>query len=100
MPEQIVKPPVSTEEPVIQPNNHSRVGTTWLSLAVFAVILLLLVIFILQNNDDVAIKYFGWSGNVPFGVSIILSAIIGAILTLLIGSIRIWQLKMAARKTK
>lgn len=98
MSEQTVKPPLSTENPTAPQDHHSRVGVTWLSLAVFVIILLLLVIFILQNNHDVAIEYFGWNGSVPFGVSIILAALAGAILTLLIGSIRILQLKMAARK--
>lgn len=97
--QQTVKPPLPTERPVIQQEHRSRVGATWLSLAVFVIILLMLVIFILQNNHDVTIEYLGWNGSVPFGVSMILSALAGAILTLLIGSIRILQLKMASKKT-
>lgn len=97
-PERIPQAPSPTENPTTPQKHHSRVGVTWLSLGVFVIILLLLVIFILQNNNDVPIKYFGWNGSVPFGVSIVLSALVGAILTLLIGSIRILQLKMAAKK--
>lgn len=97
-PKQTSKEPSTNEKPAPPQEHHSRVGVTWLSLGVFVIILLLLVIFILQNNNDVPIKYFGWNGSVPFGVSIVLSALVGAILTLLIGSIRILQLKMAAKK--
>lgn len=97
---QATKTPPTTEEPAppTTQSHHSRVGVTWLTMTAFAIILLLLIIFILQNNNDVAIKYFGWDGSVPFGISIVLSALVGAILTLLIGSIRILQLKKDAKK--
>lgn len=97
---QITKTPSTAEEssPPAPQSHHSRVGVTWLTMTAFAIILLLLIIFILQNNNDVAIKYFGWSGSIPFGISMVLAALVGAILTLLIGSIRILQLKIATKK--
>lgn len=72
---------------------HSKVGVTWVSLAVFMIILLLLAIFILQNGTTVQIRYFGFHGSLPFGVGMLLAAVAGAVLTLLVGSVRIVQLK-------
>jgi uncharacterized integral membrane protein len=75
-------------------DHRSRVGMTWVALAAFTLILLLLAIFILQNSGQVEIKYFGAKGHLSFGVGMLLSALAGVILTLLIGSIRILQLRL------
>ena len=77
---------------------HSRIGTAWATLAVFVVLLLLLAIFILQNSNKVRISFFGFHGDLSFGVGMLLAAVAGSILTLLIGSIRILQLK--SRRSK
>ena len=80
------------------PKGRSKVGATWLILAFFMLLLLLLLIFILQNSSAVHINYFGAHGTLSFGVAMLISAVAGSILTLLIGSIRIVQLKFANKK--
>lgn len=79
---------------------HSRIGTTWVALGAFLVVLILLAVFILQNSNQVRITYFGASGTMSFGVAMLLSAIAGSLLTLLIGSARILQLKMKGRRVR
>jgi putative membrane protein len=74
-------------------DKSSRIGIIWTTLFVSVVILLFLLIFILQNSDMVRIHYLGTSGMVSFGAAMLLAAAIGSILTLLIGSARILQLK-------
>jgi uncharacterized integral membrane protein len=64
----------------------------------FVLVLLFLLIFILQNSKSVTIHYLGYHAHIAFGVAVLLAAVVGSILTLLIGSIRIVQLKM--RKPK
>lgn len=80
--------------------DRSRIGTTWVALGAFLVVLILLAVFILQNSNQVRIAYFGASGTMSFGVAMLLSAIAGALLTLLIGSARILQLKMKGRRMR
>ena len=87
-----------SERVVAKTNNRSRVGTTWVALAAFVVILLLLAIFILQNSERVEIKFLGFKGGLAFGVAMLLSAITGSMLTLLVGSARILQLRSANKK--
>ncbi len=77
----------------------SKIGAIWISLAISMLILLLLLIFIMQNSEPVRIKYLGASGTLGFGVAMLLAAVIGSILTLLIGTARILQLK-AGRKSR
>lgn len=79
---------------------HSRIGATWVALGAFLVVLILLAVFILQNSNQVRITYFGASGTMSFGVAMLLSAVAGALLTLLIGSARILQLKMKGRRMR
>jgi uncharacterized integral membrane protein len=90
--------PTETQPPANQAKEHSRVGTAWVSLLVFVLLLFLLAIFILQNSTKVQISFFGFHGNLSFGVGMLFAAIAGSVLTLLIGSIRILQLKARRRK--
>jgi putative membrane protein len=76
---------------------RSRVGLVWITLAAFVLILILLLIFILENSQTVHFKYLGAHANIGFGVAMLLAAVVGAVLTLLIGSVRIIQLKFATR---
>lgn len=86
-------PPVKQPAPVPQPIKHGRLATAWMTLAVSVIVLLFLMIFILQNNLQVRIHYLGLQATLSFGVAILLAAIAGSILTLLIGTARIVQLK-------
>ena len=91
--------PETDEKPITRPlAKHSRVGTTWVSLAAFVLLLLLLAIFIIQNSANVDIKYFGAKGHLSFGVAMLLAVIAGSLLTLLIGSARIVQLRVATKR--
>jgi uncharacterized integral membrane protein len=77
---------------------NSKIGKTWVFLSIFAVLALLLLIFIAQNSTSVRIHYLGFSGTIGFGVAMLLAAVTGCILTLLVGSARIIQLKVARKK--
>ncbi len=93
-------PLVKEDHSNAHPMDHSRVGATWIGLTVFTLILLLLLIFIIQNSASVKIHYFGASGAIGFGVAMLLAAVAGSIMTLLIGSIRIIQLKLSSKHRK
>ncbi len=94
------RPPDNLPTNTVQgsPSRRSRVGAVWISLLVFVFILLFLMIFVLQNGTSVRIHYLGTNGSVGFGVAILLSAVAGSILTLLVGSVRILQLKISNKK--
>jgi uncharacterized integral membrane protein len=76
-------------------HSHSRIGNAWLALIAFVLILLMLAIFILQNSQKVEIKYFGAKGSLAFGLGLLFAAIAGSLLTILVGSVRILQLRFA-----
>jgi uncharacterized integral membrane protein len=77
---------------------RTRISGLWVGITVAAVVLLLLLVFILQNNITVTINYFGWSGDFPLGVALLLSAICGVLLVAVPGYGRIIQLRRAAHR--
>jgi uncharacterized integral membrane protein len=95
MVQEIKVAPVITDTTNLAHDRRSRVGTTWVMLSAFVIILLLLLIFILQNSKSIKIHYLGLAGNIGFGVAMLLSAVVGSIMTLLVGSVRILQLKLS-----
>ena len=77
---------------------HSRTGGLWVGLILSALVLLLLLVFILQNSAPVQISFFAFDGQLPTGVALLLAAIAGILLVAIPGSIRILQLRRAARR--
>jgi uncharacterized integral membrane protein len=80
---------------VIRP---SRLGGAWVAVALFAVVLLLLLVFILENSQQVNIGYFGAHGHLPLGVALLLAAVLGILLVVIPGAGRMMQLRRTARR--
>jgi|GEM_PF-1109823 len=76
----------------------SRVGSLWVASILFAVVLLLLLIFVLQNGQSAKISYLGAHGSVPQGVALLLAAVFGILLVALPGTARIIQLRVRERR--
>jgi uncharacterized integral membrane protein len=104
-----VPPPPPDVAPGANPPGHgksvtrptpSRIGNVWIVSILFAIVLLLLLIFILQNGQKVEISYFGAHGHVPMGVALLLAAVFGILLVALPGSARIVQLRMRDRRRR
>ena len=76
----------------------SRVGSLWVASVLFALVLLLLLIFVLQNGQDAKISYFGAHGSLPQGVALLLAAVFGILLVALPGTVRIIQLRIRDRR--
>jgi uncharacterized integral membrane protein len=77
---------------------RTRVGGVWVATALFAVVLLLLLIFILENGQRVDIGYFGAHGHLPLGVALLLAAVLGVLLVVIPGTGRIVQLRILSRR--
>ncbi|MDO4918836.1 lipopolysaccharide assembly LapA domain-containing protein [Kocuria sp.] len=73
-------------------------GTVWAALIAGVVVLILLLVFILQNNVGTHFEYLVWSFSLPLGVAMLLSAIAGALIMALVGSVRIFTLGHRLRK--
>jgi len=77
---------------------RTRAGGIWVASALFALVLLLLLIFILENSQRARISFFGAQAQLPLGVALLLAAVFGVLLVVIPGTARIVQLRRTARR--
>jgi len=77
---------------------RSRTGGLWVASVLFAIILLLLLIFVLENGQSAEISFFGQHGHLPQGVALLLAAVSGILLVAIPGTARIIQLRLRDRR--
>lgn len=101
--------PVSPDQPDPAPGQDNaappesavkftRAASLWSSLTAGFLILIVLLIFIIQNPDSAQFHFLGWHWRLQLGVAILLAAIGGGLITVLVGTARIYQLRRAAKK--
>lgn len=76
----------------------TRAGALWSALIVGFLVLIVLLIFIAQNTESAVLHFLGWNWSLPLGVSILAAAVLGGLITVLAGAVRIFQLRRAAKK--
>lgn len=79
---------------------HTRTRALWFGLIAGAIITLLLLIFIVQNLDKQSIQLLFWTIDLPLGVSLLIAAILGAVITGIVGSLRMLQVRRAVKKSQ
>jgi uncharacterized integral membrane protein len=79
---------------------RTRVSAAFVGLISSLVVLVLLLIFILDNEHDVKVSYFGATGHLPLGVALLFAAIGGAVLVATIAVARLAQLRLNARRRR
>lgn len=84
--------------PPDEAGKFTRAGALWTALAGGFVVLILLLVFVMQNTATTPIHMFGWAWQLPVGVALLLAAIAGGLLTFLVGTVRILQLRRAAKR--
>ena len=82
------------------PLRGSRTSTTWLAVTLLIVLMLLLVIFIAQNTQNVQLSFFGWSGEPPLAVALLIAATVGMVIAATAGALRILQLRRRVRRQR
>lgn len=79
---------------------HTRTRATFVGWIIGAIITILLLIFILRNLETQKIDLVFWTVDLPVGVSLLIAAIAGALITALIGGARTFQLSRALKKAR
>jgi putative membrane protein len=76
----------------------TRTSRTWTAVILFALVLILLLIFILQNGQRVKVSFLSFDGHMPLAVAMLLAAIAGALLIAIPGMGRMFQLRRVSRR--
>lgn len=97
-PEEKEPAPAPTPAPGPRKVKKTTAGSMWVGLVISAILLIVLLVFILQNQQETALNLFGWTWNFPVGVGMLFAAILGALITALIGGWRMLDLRRQIRK--
>ena len=79
------------------PTSHLS-SRAWTGVGVALVCLVVVVVFVLQNLDSVRVSFFGAHWRAPLAVDLLLAAVLGGLIVFGFGSVRIIQLRRAARR--
>jgi putative membrane protein len=100
-------PAPSSEAPAGQgnPSPHSdpqrvrgtRTGRVWVGVCAGALITVALIIFMVQNTHTVQVTFLGLTGSTSLALMLLIAAVGGILLTLVLGSARILQLRRSLR---
>jgi uncharacterized integral membrane protein len=90
----------SAPEPEQQqdPLRRSRTSSAWISVVLLAVVLVVLIVFIAQNTQRVEVSFFGWNGQTPLAVALMIAAAGGLILAAIAATMRVWQIRRRVRR--
>ncbi|OFO13211.1 hypothetical protein HMPREF3088_05915 [Corynebacterium sp. HMSC22B11] len=93
--------------PVAQAEQHKRAhqnvkgsvaASTWAALIIGALVLILLLVFILQNQTEAQLVFFGWEWSFPIGIGMLIAAIAGALIMAMVGIVRMTQLRRQIKR--
>jgi putative membrane protein len=91
------QPPGPTAPPQQVPRS-SRTGRVWVAVCAAAILSVLLIVFMLQNTHSVEVNFLGMTGSTSLALMLLIAAVGAVLLTLMVGSVRIIQLRRAVRR--
>lgn len=71
----------------------TRASRAWIRIFPALVLLAVILVFVFQNLDNTKIVFMMFSGTIPAALALFIAAALGGLLVLMIGSIRIIQLR-------
>lgn len=73
-------------------------GRVWVAIIVAVILMVLLIIFIAENSGDVTVSFLGTKSTLSLALAMLISAVVGALITLLVGTARILQLRREVKR--
>lgn len=82
------------------PVPRTRAGAAWAALIGAALLAVLLIIFLVQNTRSTEISFLWMTTSTPLAVALLIAAVGAVLLTLILGTARIAQLRRLVRKQR
>jgi len=89
-----------TQSAASQPVPRTRAGAAWVSVCVAALITVALIVFLAQNTRGVEISFLWMTTSTSLALALFIAAVGAVLLTLVLGTARITQLRRHARRRK
>lgn len=90
-------PVVPTPEPSA-PVPATRTGAAWVALVAAALLAVLLIVFLAQNTRSTEISFLWMTASTPLAVALLIASVGSVLLTVVLGTARITQLRRRIRK--
>jgi uncharacterized integral membrane protein len=79
---------------------RTRAGAAWAALIGAALLAVLLIIFLVQNTRSTEVSFLWMTTSTPLAVALLIAAVGSVLLTLILGTARIAQLRRLVRKQR
>lgn len=79
---------------------QTRLSGAWTALVVGVIVLVVILVFILQNLQSVEVHFLFLQGQLPLAVALLFAMVLGAVVVLSFGAVRILQLRLVARRAR
>lgn len=90
--------PPSTAAPEPRTPRPTAAARLWVTIAVATILLILLIVFIAENSRTVTVAFLGLRGTLSLAFAILIAAVAGVLITLLVGTARILQLRRELKR--
>jgi uncharacterized integral membrane protein len=87
---------VQVQSPAKVPS--TRTGAAWVALGGAALLAVLLIVFLVQNTRSTEISFLWMTTSTPLAVALLIAAVGSVLLTVILGTARIAQLRRRIRK--
>ncbi|RZS29656.1 putative integral membrane protein [Herbihabitans rhizosphaerae] len=77
---------------------RTRTGAAWVAVSAATLITIALIVFLAQNTGSVEISFLGMTTSTSLALALLIAAVGGILLTLILGTARITQLRRNLRK--
>jgi uncharacterized integral membrane protein len=81
-----------------EPPLRTRAGLAWVAVCTAVLVAVALLVFIVQNTQTVHVSFLWLDGDTSLAVAALVSAVAGAVVTLVFGTARIVQLRRAVKR--
>ena len=78
----------------------TRTSRAWWTLGAGLLVLILFIVFMLQNGDEVSVRFLWLHGRLSLGLALLIAAVLGALCVLLLGAARMLQMRVQARRAR
>jgi uncharacterized integral membrane protein len=79
---------------------RTRTGMAWVAVGTAAVLTVALIIFLAQNTRSTEVTFLWMTARTPLAVALLIAAVGSVLLTLIVGTARIAQLRHLIRKNR
>jgi uncharacterized integral membrane protein len=78
----------------------TRTSVAWIGVWAATILLVAFIVFILQNTRGVQVSFLWMHGTLPLAVGLLMAMVAGIVVTLVLGTARITQLRRLARRRR